>query len=143
MTQRARHLMAALSDNPEMRDLGARLALMLAVRDCLARGWPDLPLTPVSVRDGVLRLATPNAALAAKCRQSAPSILLAVRRVYPEVEEVRFSARPQATLPVAAPSDRPRELSAETLEKLQYAASELPDGPVRAALQRMVRRRLG
>jgi hypothetical protein len=102
--------------------------------------WPAMRLRVLAVRDDTLVLQAPNPALAAKCRQVGPSLIEAVAGHAPGVRQVKVKAAPRSEAP--PPARRDKHLDEAALENLQDAASSLPEGRLRAALQRMIRRQL-
>ena len=146
MKQRsARSLSQVMGSSPALAEIGSRVTLMAAVQQVLNRQWPEMDLRVLSMRDGVLKVVTRSIAGAAKARQRAPSILSAVQRENPAIQSVRFRTEKSAVThsEPAVAQRRPREIRSESLESLQMAASALEPGPVKRALERMIRRQLG
>ncbi|MEZ5651007.1 MAG: hypothetical protein R3E87_10715 [Burkholderiaceae bacterium] len=113
---------------------------LIAMQREIDARWPGMRLTVLSVHDDTLVLCAPNSALAAKSRQIVPSLIEAVAGYAPGLAKVRVKALP----PPAAPP-RPRAVKVigeQALEQLQGTASELAAGPLRNALQRLIRRQL-
>ena len=89
-------------------------------------------------RDGTLTLACGSGARASRLRQAAPQLMRALAETG-EIRELRVRVMPHLQFaPPLKPARRP--LSDHTLEELEQASRRLDEGPLRAALQRMVRR---
>lgn len=124
--------------------LRAQAARLQAMQRAIDDRWPAMRLTVLAVRDDSLVVQTPSPALAAKCRQVAPSLLEAVAGWAPGLSRVRVRAATGASLPAPPRPARPeRAIGEQALETLQSMTSDLPAGPLRKALQRMIRRQLG
>ena len=111
------------------------LALQAAVDDAVP---PELrgAVLVAGWRDGVLELACGSGALAARLRQSAPLLDKALA-AQGGVREMRVRVMPH--LQINRPLRAARApLSEATLQELDQAARMLPDGPLKAALARMV-----
>lgn len=133
-----------LDQSPDYRRAMQHVDTLLGIQSTLAGIRPELRLVVVSLKDGLLTLQTPNAATAARCRQSEPSIRSALLRDWPEVKTIRFT--PQRT--VDRP-DRPlvpkpkRRIPPAALGKLDALGASLEDSPLRDALRRLVARQRG
>lgn len=140
----AQNLSDVVQKSPVLAELSGRIAVMAAVQNTLQARWPALDCRVLSMRDGVLNLSMRSAALAAKARQLEPSMLGAVQRVNPTIRSIRFRpAKNDGTVRLAqAHSTRERQIADDALESLQFAASEMNPGPLRLALERMIRRQL-
>ena len=87
-------------------------------------------------RDGVLELACGSGAVAARLRQSAPLLDKALA-AQGRVQEVRVRVMPH--LQISRPPRAARApLSEAALQELDQAARTLHEGPLKAALARMV-----
>lgn len=143
---RAQDLGTVIARSDVLSELNARVALMARVQQALQLQWPALPLRVLSMRDGVLTLTAPGNAVVAKARQLEPSLLGAAQRVNPSLQSVRFKANRQPAADAASHATGPprsRQISADSLEHIQMAASSVGDGSVRSALERIIRRQLG
>jgi hypothetical protein len=93
-----------------------------------------------SCEAGTLLLAADNAAVAAKLKQLAPRLLVAMRENEPEITQVRIEvqvggrARPRVHEPLK------KGLTPGTLSKLDGLAAGMPEGGLKSALSRLVRR---
>ncbi len=90
---------------------------------------------------GTLVLLAASGAVAARLRHLAPRLLLTMRKQFPEVRAiqievqlVRGSRRPAAPI---------RRVGATGLRSLSELEAGLPDGALRAALRRLIRRQAG
>ncbi len=89
-------------------------------------------------RDGTLVLACGSGAQASRLRQAAPQLTQALAETG-EIRELRVRVVPHLQFaPPLKPARRP--LSEHALEELEQASRRLDEGPLRTALQRMVRR---
>lgn len=128
-----------LDQSPEYRRAMQHVDTLLGIQSTLAGIRPELRLVVVSLKDGLLTLQTPNAATAARCRQSEPSIRSALLQDWPEVKAIRFM--PQRTAgPRIRPSVPKRRIPPEALGRLDALGARLEDSPLRDALRRLVAR---
>lgn len=133
----------AVQSNPDLAELTRRIALLTEIQQVLDSQWRSMGLAVLSIRDGVANINTANASIATKARQIAPSVLAAVQRVNSTIAEVRFKplkASAATHPPIRERTDR--EISSDALEQLQMAASQIDEGPTRAALERLIQRHL-
>jgi hypothetical protein len=152
-------LFDALSDSPATASLLARLAASERAARILAAavsvpGWNPLHPGHCELRDRTLLLRAASSALAAKLRQSFPSMLGALQRQGVEVIEIRVRVQPErmgypesgSTQHVVAPMDKngaaaprntPSKLAAQDFaDKL---ALTLTDSPLRVAATKLSR----
>ena len=91
-------------------------------------------------RAGVVSVIASNGAVAAKLRQLSPRILEGFRRHGLEFNSMRIEVQVDAGL--GRPGARPREpLPAVALDAIESALRSVAPSPLRAALQRLARRR--
>jgi len=131
-----------LDRSPEYRRAMQHVDKLLGIQSMLAGLRPELRLVVVSLRDGVLTLQTPNAATAARCRQSEPSIRSALLQDWPEVNAIRFVPQRAAGRPDRPPVPR-RRIPPAALNGLAALEAGLEDSPLRDALRRLVARQRG
>ena len=133
--------MAHLARAEEFQAVAARVDLLLRTQQILDARWPDMGLTIIGIRHETALVGTPNAAVAAKCRQFEPSMIETLKPLYPGMMQIKFRpVRSQAeNLPAA--SKRKRLISPAALEKIDVALASMPAGAGRDALDRLLRRR--
>lgn len=136
---RARSVQAVLDEDPGLRPLIDRIDTLRHGQQILSSGWPHLNLRIMAVRDDSLTVGAPNAALSAKCRQLEPSMLAALRPLYPGLMSIRFRTDPAATS-LAQPRPAKQPISARSLATLRAAIPTMAAGPLREALLRLVNR---
>ncbi len=137
----ARPAIVHLHKDEAFQALSSRLELLQRTQQTLDENWPNLALKVLAVRHESLLIQTPNAALAAKCRQIEPSVIARLKPLYPGLVQVRF--RP-ATASRAAPAQRTsvkQPIGATTLQAMRTKMESMPAGIVRDALARLLARR--
>lgn len=124
--------------SPELRQLSGKAGQLLA----LQRHYEQI--APVSLirysrvlqlERQILTLAANNGAIAAKLRQLAPELTRQLQNLGCEVTGIQV--RVQVTLPAAENTLPPPQLSATGRKRLIELAVELPDSPLKSALQRL------
>lgn len=124
--------------SPELRQLSSKAGQLLA----LQRHYEQV--APASLRrysrvlqleQKILTLAANNGAIAAKLRQLAPELTRQLQNLGCEVTGIQV--RVQVTLPAAEHTPTPPTLSATGRQRLIELAVELPDSPLKSALQRL------
>ena len=91
------------------------------------------------LRDGTLTLVAENAAIAAKLRQITTRLLAAYQNERTQVTAIRIEVQVGAQ---TAPSrGQKRELTLESIEKIEKLAARLEDSPLKEAVRRLARRR--
>ena len=125
-----------------MRDpLWAGARRLLAWQAAVDRALPGELRGAVVVagwRDGMLMLACGSGAAASRLRQLAPRLIKTLAEAG-DVQDLRVRVVPHLQLARPVKAAR-RPLSDRALGELEQASQDLDDGPLRAALQRMVRR---
>ncbi|MCO5119966.1 MAG: hypothetical protein M9951_10085 [Burkholderiaceae bacterium] len=131
-----------LDQSPDYRLAMQHVDTLLGIQSTLARIRPELRLVVVSLKEGLLTLQTPNAASAARCRQSEPSIRSALLQEWPEVKTIRFTPQRTAGRP-KRPFVPKRRIPPDALGRLDALGASLEDSPLRDALRRLVARQRG
>lgn len=141
MSERQRLASDWLEDSADYQRALEQVDTLLAIRSQLARLRPDLGLGVISLHEGLLTLQARNAAMAARARQSEPSLRASLAADWPELRQIRFAPR-RVTLP-AAPQRAPRApIPPAALAAMAALGARLEeDTPLRAAVQRLVARR--
>lgn len=133
--------MAHLARAEEFQAVAARVDLLLRTQQVLDARWPDMSLTIIGIRHETALVGTPNAAVAAKCRQLEPSMVEALKPLFPGMMQIKFRPVRSRTKAEAASSNRKRLISGAALEKMDTALASMPAGAGRDALERLLRRR--
>jgi len=131
-----------LDQSPEYRRAMQHVDTLLGIQSTLARKHSELRLVVVSLKDGLLTLQTPNAASAARCRQSEPSIRSALLQDWSEVKTIRFTPQRAADRP-SRPFVPVRRIPPAALGRLDALGESLEDSPLRDAVRRLVARQRG
>ncbi|MBU6270713.1 MAG: DUF721 domain-containing protein [Betaproteobacteria bacterium] len=136
----SRQVYACLTDSPVARELAQRAARTIALQGDLARLSPIPGLTVLGLDgDGVLRVATPSAAAAAKLRQFEPRLVAGLAARGWAVTRLRARTQPVGDLP-PVPMASPRgPIPPAALSSLAELAGQTPEGPLKAALAALLR----
>lgn len=95
----------------------------------------------LSVQDGVLTLAVPSSAVAAKLKQQAPKLQAALQKKGWQVESVRIKIQVGRALPVEQETRRSSlELPPTAVQAFEELGDALPDSPQNAQLIAAIRR---
>ena len=132
-----------LGSAAELKALTARARRMRELQTLYLGSAPRELVSSSRVKDcraGTLLIAADNAAVAAKLKQLAPSLLATIRKTEAEITGIRIEV--QVT---AAMYSRPRKLeknalSADAVEKFEALAKSVPAGDLKSALGNLVRR---
>jgi hypothetical protein len=136
----ARPVFAWLGEDATARALALQADRMVALQSALALASPLPGLVALELdAAGVLRVAAPSAATAAKLRQLEPSLVAGLRRQGWSVERVRVRPQPRegAVPPPEAPPRGP--MPAQALAAFDALAREAPEGALKEALQTLLR----
>jgi hypothetical protein len=136
----ARPVFAWLGEDATARALALQADRMVALQTALALASPLPGLVALELdAAGVLRVAAPSAAAAAKLRQLEPSLVAGLRRRGWPVERMRVRPQPREG-PAPPPAAPPRDpMPAQALAAFGALASEAPEGPLKNALQALLR----
>jgi len=124
--------------SPELRQLSGKAGQILALQRHYEQVAPASLLRSSSVlqlEQHVLTLAANNGAVAAKLRQLAPELVQLLQNRGCEITGIQVKV--QVTLPVATSIAPPSVVSAMGRKRLTELAAELPDSPLKNALQRL------
>jgi hypothetical protein len=137
----SRQVYACLTDSPVARELAQRAARTIALQGELAQLSPVPGLTVLGLdADGVLRVATPSAAAAAKLRQFEPRLVAGLVARGWAVTRLRARTQPVGDLP-PVPMAPPRgPIPPSALAGLAELAGQTPEGPLKTALTALLRR---
>lgn len=93
-----------------------------------------------NLRGGTLLVSADNAAVAAKLRQLAPTLLASIRKNEAEVTGIRIEVQVSGALHERVPGSRKKPLPADAIQEFDGLAKRIPDGSLKSALARLVRR---
>ncbi len=135
----ARPVAAWLDDETTFRALVARVERLVELQSVLRECCAQAPLTVVAVHAETLTLRAPNAAWAARLRQSTPTMLQALRPRFAGIARIRIVAQrtgDAAPAPTRAPRAAIPSAALHDLDRLRAGT----DAPVLGqALARLVR----
>jgi hypothetical protein len=124
--------------SPELRQLSGKAGQLLALQRHYEQIVPAslIPYSRVlQLEHQILSLAANNGAIAAKFRQLAPELTRLLQNRGCEVTGIQV--RVQVTLPAVERAFTPTTLSTTGRKRLIELAVELPDSPLKSALQRL------
>jgi hypothetical protein len=96
----------------------------------------------VNYRDGEVVLVAASAAVAAKLRLLAPSLVIFFSKQRSQVNSVRLQVQPNASQNVDVAPQKTAYLSTPTLESLRKLYNGMRPSPARDALERLLQKRL-
>lgn len=89
----ARPITDWLEAEDSWRAVAARADRLVTLQTLVARNFPGTPLTVAALTDGILTLRAPNAAWAARLRQSIPSMLQRLQQQAPDIMQIRIATQ--------------------------------------------------
>ena len=135
----ARPALHWLDDQQEFRALAARAQGLVRLQEDLLRCCRHRGLMAVSLEAGTLRVATPGAALAARLRQTEPSLVSALRSAGWPVERIQFRPlRPEDMAP-PAPFEPRQDIPRQALDGLRELHGQAEDPRLKQALERLLK----
>ncbi len=140
-----RTLSRIVADEPALADWERRRARDAAILAVVARAVPRALVGELTVADaasGVLVLAGPSGAVAAVLRQRVPDLQARLLREGWEFTAIRVVVQPRMR---AAPARKivTNQLDRGAIPALAELRDRLPEGPLRASVERLLRRRRG
>lgn len=93
-----------------------------------------------SLRGGTLLISAENAAIAAKLKQIAPTLLASIRKSEAEITAIRIGVQVSGALRERRPESKKTPLSADAIQEFEALEKRMPDGDLKSALARLVRR---
>ncbi|MDR2016070.1 MAG: DUF721 domain-containing protein [Burkholderiales bacterium] len=135
-------LARAIETEPHLAAWLRRHRLETALTNAVRAHLPRLVASQVRVtdlRDGQLELTVPSGALATAVRQRIPELSAALVSQFHEFNRIRVRVQPLTASMVtsAVPARRPPP----ALAPLQALAKRLPDGPLKDAVSRLIRKK--
>jgi hypothetical protein len=139
---RSRNAVAWLRTEPGFARLGEQAARLADLQADLARCVPGLALTVVALERDTLVVGAAHAAVAAKIRQSTPTVLAALARQGWKIERIRFKPqwRPGPARPPRRQKDAP---GAAAVASIAALAERVEDPKLKEALRRLAARHGG
>lgn len=135
-------LLGAPELNPLSRKAHRLTALQARVLYCvpppLARG-----VRVADYRAGTLFLTADNGALAAKLKQLAPSLLLNIRKLEPEVTGIKIAVQVKEVTPALRAAGPVSRGGIPNIEAFRALARTLPESALKTAVMALVRRHAG
>ena len=92
-----------------------------------------------SLRGGTLLVSADNAAIAAKLKQLAPTLLASIRKNEPEITGLKIEVQVSGALHEREPKSKKVPLGADAIQEFDELAKRMPDGDLKSALARLVR----
>lgn len=92
-----------------------------------------------NLKAGTLLISADNAAVAAKLRQLAPTLLASLRKSEAEINGIRIEVQVSGALHERIPQSKKTPLSADAIQEFDALAKRVPDGNLKSALARLVR----
>jgi len=132
-----------LARTGELRALSHQARRLTEVQQVLLEAVPSPLARAIRVKNfraGTLFVLAANAAVAAKLRQLAPTLLRHVRKRVTEVTGIQVEVQ-VAEQQKACPDKPVRDISLTTASALERLAGTLKDSPLKAALTRLLQRR--
>ena len=142
--QAVRPAFAWLGEDPNCRQLALAAERLVALQAALVALAPLPGLIVLGLEgDGVLKVATPSAAAAAKLRQLEPSLLAGLVAKGWQVSHIRFRPRPASGAPPAPLAEPRAPIPASALAGFDALVQGTPTGALKEALTRLLRRQAG
>jgi len=134
--------MAHLARSEEFQAVAVRVDLLLRTQQILDAKWPGMGLRIIGIRHENALVGTPNAAIAAKCRQLEPSMIHALKPLHPGLMQIKFRpVRPSDVDDSGERGSRKRLISQAALQQMDLALADMPAGSGKDALTRLLKRR--
>ena len=140
----ARKIHEVLASTGELRALSAQAQRLAQLQQVLLEALPsplDRSARVSTLRAGRLVVLADNAAVAAKLRQLAPRLLRLMQERENQVTGIQIGVQVAVPQRLSATEPSARDLSLTALRSFEGLAGTLKDSPLKAALDRMVRRR--
>jgi hypothetical protein len=137
----SQRLNSYIGASPELRQLSSKAGQLLALQRHYEQIAPASLIRysrVLQLEQQILTLAANNGAVAAKLRQLVPELTKMFQNMGCEVTGIQV--RVQVILPAAEYLPTPPTLSAAGRKRLIELAVELPDSPLKSALQRLARK---
>jgi hypothetical protein len=137
----SQRLNSFFGSSPELRQLSSKAAQLLVLQRHYEQLAPASLIRysrVLQIERQILTLAANNGAIAAKLRQIVPELTRLFQNKGCEITGIQV--RVQVTFPAAERTHPPPMLSAAGRKRLIELAGELPDSPLKSALQRFAQK---
>ena len=135
-----------VSTASELKGLAARTRRLQELQTIYFRSAPRQLAVASRVRNyrgGTLFVSAVNAAVAAKLRQLAPTLLASIRETEPEITALRIDVQVAGAGYQRQSKSRKIAPGPAALERLEALSESVPEGQLKTALARLVRRHRG
>lgn len=141
MVMRARLLDEHLKTDVSMARLAVHASHLQKLQQILEKYLPSMLARSCRVANfklGTVIIHAENGAIAAKLRQMAPRMSAAFQREGEQVAEIRIKVQPLEISPEHKHQPQAAVLGEDSRARLDHLADTLPDGPLKAALEKLV-----
>ncbi|MCD6679268.1 MAG: DUF721 domain-containing protein [Burkholderiaceae bacterium] len=135
-----RPVSAWLDDETAFRALAARVDRLVELQQALREHVAQAPLTVVALDAGTLTLRAPNAAWAARLRQSTPTLLQALRARFAGIDRIRIVTQRAGETSFAAAHAPRAAIPSAALRELDRLRAATDAPALGEAIERLVRR---
>ena len=132
-----------LGASDELKGLSARTRRLRELQTLYVGSAPRELAEASRVRNyraGTLFVSADNAAVAAKLKQLAPTVLASIRKSEAEITALRIDVQVSGAAYERRPKSRKVPLSPDALGKLESLSERVADGGLKSALESLVRR---
>ena len=132
-----------LGATDELKALSARMQRLRELQKLYAGSAPRELAGASRVknyRTGTLFVSADNAAVAAKLKQLAPTLLALIRKTEAEVTGLRIEVQVSGALHERVAKSRKKPLSPDAIHKFDELANRVEDGGLKTAIARLVQR---
>jgi len=132
-----------LGASDELKTLSARTRRLRELQTLYLRSAPrELAMSSrvKNYRTGTLFIASDNAAVAAKLRQLAPTLLASIRETEAEITALRIEVQVSGAARERVRESQKNALTSDAVEKIQGLAMRVGDPGLKSALARLARR---
>ena len=127
----------------ELKALSARMRRLLELQTLYVRSAPRELANASRVknlRTGTLLVSADNAAVAAKLKQLAPTLLASIRKTEAEITGLRIEVQVSGAAHERRYKSKKKPLSPDAIQKFDELAKQVDDGDLKTALANLVRR---
>lgn len=121
--------------------VATRARILLRTQDALDRALPSALTGHVRVmqlENGTLSVACESGAVATRLRQQTPAVLASLGKHGVDACAIRISVNPELRARYVPPHEKPG-MPSKALEGLAHLNAEIEDGPLKEALDRLLR----
>lgn len=132
-----------LGATDELKAISARMRRLRDLQTLYVRSAPRELASASRVKNlraGTLLVSTDNAAIAAKLKQLAPTLLALIRKTEAEVTGLRIEVQVSGAARERHPKSNKKPLSPDAIEKFDELAKRVEDGDLKTALANLVQR---